>query len=114
MTGNRKTLQVAALCLFAAAMIAEARGNPLTPLQRQGAMLAQRLCAGCHATGKRGPSPHRGAPPFRDLASDVDLDGFAARLRNGLTVGHPDMPMFRFSRDDARALTAYLRAVQTR
>jgi len=42
----------------------------------------------------------------------VDLDSFTARLREGLISGHPDMPMFRFTREDARALTAYLRAIQ--
>jgi hypothetical protein len=35
-----------------------------------------------------------------------------AQLREGLISGHPDMPTFRFSREDARALTAYLRSIQ--
>jgi hypothetical protein len=39
------------------------------------------------------------------LTAALTLD----ELREGLASGHPDMPTFRFSREDARALTAYLR-----
>ena len=49
---------------------------------------------------------------FRDLGNRVDLDDFTQQLREGLTSGHPDMPTFRFTREDARALTAYLRSIQ--
>jgi cytochrome c len=76
------------------------------------AWLAERMCSACHAIGKTGASPHAPAPPFRDLGNRVDLDDFAHRLREGLTSGHPDMPTFRFTREDARALTAYLRSIQ--
>jgi len=48
------------------------------------------------------------------LEQRVDLDMFMERLRQGLTSDHPDMPTFRFTRDDARALVAYLRSIQTR
>jgi len=70
------------------------------------------MCVPCHAIGRRGSSPHRAAPAFRELSRRVDLDRFSIRLREGLISGHPDMPMFRFARDDARALTAYLRSIQ--
>ena len=52
------------------------------------------------------------APTFRNLDRRVDLDTFFQRLREGVTVGHPDMPTFRFGRDDARAFIAYLRSIQ--
>ena len=81
-------------------------------LERQGVALAERMCAPCHAIGKTGASPHAGAPAFRDLGNRVDLDEFPRRLREGVTSGHPDMPTFRFTREDARALTAYLRSIQ--
>jgi len=81
-------------------------------LERQGVALAERMCASCHAIGKTGASPHAGAPAFRDLGNRVDLDEFPHRLREGVTSGHPDMPTFRFTREDARALTAYLRSIQ--
>jgi hypothetical protein len=49
-----------------------------------------------------------GAPAFRSLDRRVELDTFTDRLREGLMSDHPDMPTFRFSREDARALVAYL------
>ena len=70
------------------------------------------MCSPCHAIGENGSSPHSAAPTFRSLSRRVDLDTFSNRLREGLISGHPDMPMFRFSREDARALTAYLRSIQ--
>ena len=65
-------------------------------------------------TPSAGPDrvPHEGAPAFRALDRRVDLDTFANRLRDGLFSGHPDMPTFRFTNEDARALTAYLRSVE--
>jgi len=81
-------------------------------LDRQGRALAERMCSPCHAIGESGSSPHNAAPTFRSLSRRVDLDTFTNRLREGLISGHPDMPMFRFSREDARALTAYLRSIQ--
>jgi cytochrome c len=81
-------------------------------IERQGRALAARMCSRCHAIGKSGPSPHSAAPAFRTLSRRVDLDTLATRLREGLISGHPDMPMFRFSREDARALIAYLRSIQ--
>jgi mono/diheme cytochrome c family protein len=70
------------------------------------------MCAGCHAIGRSGQSPHIGAPAFRTLDRRVNLDTFIERLREGLTSGHPDMPTFRFTREDARAFIAYLRSIQ--
>jgi len=80
--------------------------------EQRGRELAERMCAQCHAVGRSGPSPHASAPPFRALDRRLDLDGFVARLREGLVVGHPDMPAFRFAREDARDFVLYLRSVQ--
>jgi len=81
-------------------------------LAQQGRVLAERMCAGCHAIDKTGSSPHAAAPTFREIGRRVDLDNLTNRLREGLTSGHPDMPTFRFTREDARALIAYLRSIQ--
>ena len=89
-----------------------AEENAPGALERDGLALAERMCAQCHAIGKSGASTHSAAPAFRDLNRRVDLDGFTAQLREGLISGHPDMLTFRFSREDARALTAYLRHIQ--
>jgi len=87
--------------------------DELSPLAQRGEDLAKFMCVTCHAIGRADASPHPGAPPFRSLDRRLDLDTFMARLRQGLTSGHPDMPTFRFSREDARAFIAYLRSIQT-
>lgn len=78
----------------------------------QGKLLAMSLCADCHAIEMSDESRHPQAPPFRSLDRRVDLDAFFDRLRQGLTSNHPDMPTFRYTRDDARAFIAYLRSIQ--
>jgi hypothetical protein len=62
--------------------------------------------------GTTGESAHPAAPAFRRLNRVTDFDGFVDRLRRGLMVAHPDMPTFRFTRRDARAVTAYLGSIQ--
>ena len=83
-----------------------------SPLEERGRVLAESMCSQCHAIGKSGVSPHAGAPAFRVLDRRVDLDSFMERLHEGLMVGHPDMPTFRFTREDARAFLLYLRSIQ--
>ena len=100
-----------ALCAWASAGSAQTAGE-LTGLARQGRAVADRLCAQCHAVGLSGLSPHTGAPPFRTLGNRVNLNTLKDQLRDNFFSGHPDMPTFRFSRTDARALTAYLLSIQ--
>jgi mono/diheme cytochrome c family protein len=90
-----------------------AQTNEPAPLAERGRALVARMCAQCHAIGKAGKSPHVGAPAFRQLDRRLDLDTFVDRLREGLDSGHRDMPMFRFTREDAHAVVAYLRSIQT-
>ncbi len=79
---------------------------------RHGRALLKEFCARCHAIGKTGKSPMRGALPFRDLGHSFDLDQFPRRLERGISSSHPAMPEFKFSEDDARAVSAYLRSIQ--
>jgi mono/diheme cytochrome c family protein len=104
-------VRLAILLLLVATSPALAEGSP-SPLEQRGRALAERMCSQCHAIGKSGQSPHVGAPAFRALDRRVDLDSFMERLREGLMVGHPDMPTFRFTREDARAFLLYLRSIQ--
>jgi cytochrome c len=79
---------------------------------RHGRALVAEFCASCHAIGKTGKSPHASAPPFRTLGRSFDLDELPRRLVRGISSSHPDMPEFKFSVDDARAVRAYLRTIQ--
>ena len=100
------------LFLLSSAAVCFAQTNAPDPLVERGRALVVRMCGDCHATGKTGKSPHAGAPAFRNLDRRLDLDTFVARLREGLDGGHRDMPAFRFTREDAHAVVAYLRSVQ--
>jgi mono/diheme cytochrome c family protein len=86
-------------------------GFAQSPSER-GRVLLNDYCARCHAIGKTGKSPHEAAPAFRTLGRSLDLDEFAIRLQRGLLPGHPDMPAFKFEKEDARAVAAYLRDIQ--
>ena len=79
---------------------------------RQGKLLLREFCGACHATGVWGRSPKVGAPPFRYLGRSFDLDQLPRVLERGISSGHPDMPEFKFSEDDANAVRAYLRTIQ--
>jgi len=113
---QRRTLQVTVLAIvfvMLATSPSAAEDSKPTSLERHGRALAERMCSACHAVGRRGKSPHVGAPAFRALDRRVELDTFTDRLREGLMFDHPDMPTFRFSREDARALVLYLRSIQS-
>ena len=77
----------------------------------RGKVIAQGLCSRCHAIEATGDSPHPAAPRFRSLNARIDLGKLAQRIRGGLLTGHEDMPMFRFDRDDADAMVAYIRSI---
>jgi cytochrome c len=79
---------------------------------RHGRALLKEYCSPCHAIGKTGKSRHVGAPPFRTLGRSFDIDQFARVLERGISSGHPDMPEFKFSEEDALAARAYLRTIQ--
>ena len=79
---------------------------------RHGRILVTRMCGTCHAIGKRDASPHVSAPAFRYLERQMDLGELVRRLRRGPLAGHDEMPAFRFTRDEAQAIVAYLRSIQ--
>jgi len=81
-------------------------------LQERGLVIARGLCSPCHAIGRTDDSPHPAAPRFRVLDRQTDLSKLAQRIREGLLTGHEDMPMFRFDRNDADAMVAYIRSIQ--
>jgi len=81
-------------------------------LQQRGEEIARGLCSQCHAVARMGNSPHPAAPRFRSLDDSTDLSKLSRRIQEGLLTGHEDMPMFRFDRDDADAVVAYIRSIR--
>jgi mono/diheme cytochrome c family protein len=98
--------------LLLAALAAAVHGAHAQQPVRQGRALVEEFCARCHAVGRSGRSRHVGAPPFRTLGRSFDLDEFPRMLERGIATGHPDMPSFKFTVDDANAVRAYLRTIQ--
>src|SRR6185436_2388943 len=80
--------------------------------QQRGKVIAVGLCSRCHAIETTGDSPLPAASRFRSLDGRTDLSKLARRIRGGLMTGHEDMPTFRFDRDDADAMVAYIRSIQ--
>ena len=92
-------------------------GGCVTDQQRRSEMrgqeIAQTHCSTCHAVGRTGESPAPEAPPFRTLSQNYRVTDLEEALAEGISVGHPAMPEFQFSPDDAHALVTYLQAIQT-
>jgi mono/diheme cytochrome c family protein len=81
------------------------------PAERGRALLTE-FCSRCHAIRNTDKSRNRLAPPFRTLGRSFDLDQFSRQIERGISSSHPDMPEVKFSEEEARAVTAYLRSIQ--
>lgn len=77
----------------------------------RGRAIAETKCARCHAIGARGESPMALAPPFRKLHERYPVEFLAEALAEGIVVGHPAMPEFRFAPADIDALLTYLQSL---
>jgi cytochrome c len=78
---------------------------------RAGYEIAEKFCARCHAIGLKGASSHPGAPPFREIAAKGNVQNLEEALGEGIVVGHPDMPQWRFKPQEVDALIAYLKSL---
>jgi cytochrome c len=106
-------IRLAIIFFLAGTSVSFGQEGEQSALEKHGQALAERMCSECHSAGRSGRSPHAGAPPLREVGRRLDLDFLPERLRDGLMAGHPDMPTFRFTREDARAFVLYLRSIQT-
>src|SRR5215471_13932114 len=78
----------------------------------QGRRLASLYCAKCHAIDKVSPSPLTIAPPFRTLHERYPVDTLQEALGEGIVVGHPTMPQFRFEPDQIGDFLAFLKTLE--
>ncbi len=109
-----------ALCLAGAVVAAGLLSAPAlaqpTPHEQsvaRGLALVTRNCSMCHAVGPIGDSPNPQAPHFRDLHARYPVDNLAEALAEGILVGHPQMPEFRFTAEEVSDIIAYLKSIQT-
>jgi mono/diheme cytochrome c family protein len=94
-----------------ASATAFAAGDPVT---ERGRAIAQKQCARCHAIGRTGKSPMEPAPPFREIPKRYPVENLAEALAEGIMVGHPAMPEFRFDPPEIDALLSYLQSLSPR
>jgi mono/diheme cytochrome c family protein len=90
-----------------------AQTTPETPPQARGHALVARDCGMCHAVGRVDDSPNSQAPPFRRLHERYPVENLAEALAEGILVGHPQMPEFRFGAGEVGDIIAYLKSIQT-
>lgn len=87
-------------------------GTCLASSADQGKRLALTYCAKCHAIDKVSPSPLKIAPPFRDLHKRYPVETLQEALAEGIVVGHPTMPEFRFDADQVGDFITFLKTLE--
>ena len=100
------------LCVAATVLLMSNGAGLASERTDRGRSLLTEYCSSCHAVGRTGQSPLPAAPAFRRIGNRLDLNGLVDRMREGLSSAHKDMPTFRFSREDARAVRSYLNSIQ--
>ncbi len=77
-----------------------------------GRAIVQDQCLQCHTDEADGESPWADAPSLRTVLASYDTEALETDFREGIHVGHPDMPDFNFDPLGAHALLAYLISIQ--
>jgi mono/diheme cytochrome c family protein len=98
-----------ALTACASAPVDAPADNPRTA---DGRFLVEVHCSECHAVGRADQSKHRDAPALRTLSRNYPVSALEESLAEGIVVGHPDMPEFRFRAEDVAAIISYLESIQ--
>lgn len=98
-------LFISALLLAAPAIAGE------TTLAR-GLRLVEANCTRCHAIGETGASPHKYAPPFREVAKRYYYDELLDGFMEGLAVRHKDMPEWDMTEEQAEAVVTYIMSLK--
>lgn len=97
----------AALALVSAFILAGPARSAEASLQ-QGRAIAEANCARCHNIDKSGDSPFPPAPPFRVIAKMYAASDLEEALVEGIVVGHPAMPEFTMSGEEAAAISMFI------
>lgn len=101
-----------ALALVAAAAIGlPAWAGPPDPVLERGQTIAHDTCARCHGVGAAEDSRNAGAPRFVVIAGRYNELSLEDRLTQIAKEGHYEMPPQPISRDDIRALVAYIQSL---
>jgi cytochrome c len=105
---NARTTSIAASALAGIVVLATSLATADDASERRGRAIAQSKCVRCHAIGVEGDSPVAVAPPFRVLPQRYPVENLAEALAEGIYVGHPMMPEFKFDPPEIDALLAFI------
>ncbi len=106
-------LMLLSIALASAACVSPSLSAPAESVQTaDGRFLANVHCSECHAVGRTDRSKHPAAPPLRFLSRNYPVVALEKSLAEGISVGHPDMPEFRFRPEDVAAVISYLESIQ--
>jgi len=84
-----------------------AQGTAFAADAKQGKVIAERWCSGCHVVEhEQKTAPSDQAPPFASLAARPDFT--ADRLALLLLAPHPNMPKLALSRFEVADLAEYI------
>ncbi len=86
-------------------------GLPIAEEVELGRQIASSQCADCHGIDME-DARRTDAPALRYILADYDGDALAEDFRDGLKVGHPEMPQFQFGPKSTDLLLSYLMSIQ--
>lgn len=86
-------------------------GLPLAEEIATGREIAEDQCARCHGLDQE-DARRSDAPALRHVLAEYDGEALKESFRDGIKVGHPDMPEFEFSPMGVDMLLAYLTSIQ--
>lgn len=75
---------------------------------KEGKVLVEARCSGCHAVGLSGDSPNPRSPPFRKLFERHPGLALREPLSRGIAAPHEDMPKFVFTDQQIDQIIAYV------
>jgi cytochrome c len=97
-----------ALCLLAVLVGLSAGAYANSSEIDLGRELAELNCASCHNIERTGDSPFDAAPPFRTIPEKYKPSELEEAFVEGIVVGHPAMPEWQMTGEQAAALTAFI------
>ena len=84
-----------------------------TQAEARGKVFVEKNCAPCHATGSKGESKDKRAPPLRTLSQRYKLENLEEAFAEGITVSHnaAEMPAFELEPDTITDMLTYIRSI---
>ncbi len=82
------------------------------PMIAEGKVLVAENCLSCHVLSPDSAPIRADAPPLSQVLGNYNSESLADDFREGIHVGHPDMPDFDFGPRGTDAVIAYLKSIQ--